>query len=167
MTPEPTPCWRAPVGSVESAAPVVILTTAGLSFAATSMTADDSLRVTCCCEPAVGVALPTVEDWTGRSKAPARSRTSTVPAEATTADRSDAAMTVGSPGPERRSRTTGAVATGGSAAGAADQPGCAQEGPLARAGSPGAGSYQRSEAGCPVGDAHAQRASGRGSGVGA
>src|SRR5690242_11695835 len=166
MKPEPTPVsGTAPSGSVVVPA-VVIFTTAGLSLAATSMTADDSLIETGCWLLPIVLPEPTVEVGTGLSNAPARSRTSTVPVDATTADRSEAAMTVPIPGPALRedggcwtcTGATGSVAT-------EDHCGWPQAGAAGRAGSPGAGSYQRS-AGWPDGEAHAQRASGRGSGVG-
>jgi hypothetical protein len=173
MKPEPTPVsGTLPKGSVVVPL-VVILTTAGLSLVATSMTADDSLTVTCWVPPMV-VAGPTFDDGAGLSNAPARSSTSTVPVEATTADRREAAMTVPMPGPARWLCDAGAgAAAAGSAvadpqAGADAQAGWGPHaGADARAGSPGAGSYQRSSAGWPEGEAHAQRASGRGSGVGA
>src|SRR3954447_22437118 len=165
MKPEPTPSAGTPPNGSVDAPPVVILTTAGLSFDATSMTAEDSLMVTGCV-PLVAVALPTDDVGTGRSKAPERSRTRTVPPEATTADRSEAATTVPRPGPERRTLVA-ATGTGSGATGAEVQAGWLQPGVALRAGSPGAGSYQRSEAGRSEGEAQAQRASGRGSGVGA
>src|SRR4051794_37960341 len=101
MKPEPTPVsGTLPNGSVDVPL-VVILTTAGLSFDATSMTADDSLMVTGWVLPVV-LTWPTVDEGAGLSNAPARSRTSTVPVEATTADSSEAAITVPMPGPARR-----------------------------------------------------------------
>src|SRR5436309_15881580 len=126
MKPEPTPsAGTPPNGSVE-APPVVILTTAGLSFAATSMTAEDSLMVTGCVPP-VAVALPTDDVGTGRSSAPVRSRTRTVPPDAMTADSSEAATTVARPGPDRTAlvRVTG---TGSGATGADVQAGWLQAG---------------------------------------
>src|SRR6187397_2415094 len=121
MKPEPTPvAGTPPNGSVVSPPlPVVILTTAGPSLAATSITADDSSIVTGCVPPVV-VALPIEAGGTGWSKAPLRSSTSTVPPDATTADRSDAAITVPRPGPWRRGLTgaAGVAAYGAAASGA-------------------------------------------------
>src|SRR4051795_6209582 len=110
MKPDPTPSdGMPPNGSADGLAPPgVILTTAGLSCEATSMTAEDSLIVTGCVPP-VAMALPTFEG-AGCANAPVRSSTRTVPPEAITADRSDAAITVPSPGPERRAGTTGVAA---------------------------------------------------------
>src|SRR3954447_21936406 len=115
IRPEPTPAAGTPPNGSVEAPPVVILTTAGLSLAATSMTAEDSLMVTGCVPP-VAVALPTDDDGTGRSNAPERSRTSTVPPEATTADSSEAATIVARPGPDRRA-LVGTTGTGSGAAG--------------------------------------------------
>ena len=83
------------------------------------MTADDSLIETGTWLLPTVLPAPTVEVGTGLSKAPDRSRTSTVPVDATTADRSDAAMTVPMPGPDLRedggcwtcTGATGSVAT--------------------------------------------------------
>src|SRR5512141_2063648 len=179
MTPEPTPSvGTLPNGSVVVPS-VVILTTAGLSLAATSMTADDSSIWTGCVLPVV-VPVPVVVWTTVRSNAPARSRTATVPPDATTADSNDAATIVPSPGPPRRVARVGLTAyAGGGGVVVSDWagwpqappgPGCPQPAgprPGTPEGSDGAGSYHRSPAGCPPGAAHAQRASGRGSGVGA
>ena len=122
MIPEPTPSvGTLPKGSVPWPS-TVILTTAGPTFAAASMTAEDSSMVTgcwpmtCCTEPAPDAAA-------GRSRAPVLSRISTVPPDARTADRSDAARTVPTPVPPRRCAGAAEVsgATGG-ATGAAGRP---------------------------------------------
>ncbi len=156
---------------------VVIFTTAGLTRAAASMTADDSSMVTGCRAPVCWEPLATAAG-AGRSKAPVRSRTATVPTEATVADSSDAATIVPSPAPLRRCGCTGWTgvdaaspqpgggvpppATGApQAAGAAAGSAAVPVGPGVPLGEDG----QRS-GGSPPG-AHAQRASGRGSGAGA
>src|SRR5882762_8515012 len=95
MTPEPTPVWGIwvpnPLVFVPSA---VMRTTAGLIFAATSMIADDSSRVTGCLAPTVVLleaAAPTVV--AGRLSAPDALRARNVPPEARIPPRSAARMT--------------------------------------------------------------------------
>ena len=101
MTPEPMPSVGTfPNGSLLWPS-TVILTTAGLTLAATSITADDSSIVTGVVSPVV-VPRPVVAGATVRSKAPLRSSTTTVPLEASTADSMDAARIVPTPGPPRR-----------------------------------------------------------------
>src|SRR4249919_426898 len=91
MTPEPTPVGGMTPRLPVSVAPVTrILTTAGLTFDATAMVADDSSIAT-------GWRAPALVDWgavtaaTGRSRAPTALSARTVPPEARTADSSAAA----------------------------------------------------------------------------
>ena len=178
MTPDPTPVLGMSVPNTPvSPLPVVvvILTTAGPAFAAASMTADDSSMVTGTCAP-VGCVAPAWVVVAVRSSTPARSRTTTVPPAARTADSREAVTTVPTPAPPRRRGVagwTGAAYAGGGA----DVPpaGAPHAGEYDDAGgSAGAGCDQRSccapgpvePADPEPGEAHAQRASGRGSGAG-
>ena len=79
---------------------VEIFTTAGPTRSAAPITADDSSMVTGCW-PAMGCATLGFEAGAGWSNAPARSRATTVPPEASTAARSAAATTVPAPAPPR------------------------------------------------------------------
>ena len=91
---------------------VSILTTAGPTLAAASMTADDSSMVTGCWEPVcvpVAIGRGRARRW---SKAPARSRTSTVPPEARTADSTETVTIVPRPAARRPPGFSGVVATG-------------------------------------------------------
>ena len=122
----------------------MILTTAGLTFAATSMVADDSSMVTGWTVPTllpcpVGDTMAVV-----RSRLPVAASAATVPVEARTADRSATARIEPVPERELRPRSTaGSVATAAT----------------------GAGSYQRSGVGGTVFSAERAQ-SGRASGVG-
>src|SRR5262245_44651702 len=96
MIPEPTPDSGIVPPPPSGDWPVaVIRTTAGLTFAATSMIADDSSRVTDWWV-AVWVLPP---DPAGRFRAPVASRTTTVPPEARTAESTAARTTVRVPAP--------------------------------------------------------------------
>src|SRR3954452_7138140 len=142
------------------------------------MTAEDSSMVTGCWAPTCALA-PVGVVVTVRPSAPVWLSTATVTPAARTADRSDAVTTVPSPGPPRRREgvagPTAAVYAGGGVveplsadpelpdAGRGVDACCAYDWPWAP-GSAGAGWYQRSACGCCPGEAHAHRASGRGSG---
>src|SRR5688572_29609261 len=97
MTPEPTPVSGMIPLDVSTPPLTVIRTTAGLAFAATLIVADDSSIVTGWLLAPTFVAFGVVETAAGRSSAPVALRATSVPPDASTADRSAAARTVPRP----------------------------------------------------------------------
>src|SRR5919197_1020191 len=104
MTPDPTPVsgiW--PPKPFVLTPSTVIRTTAGLTFAAASMIADDSSIVTGCWAPTV-VELPLFVGSAWRSNAPVALRARYVPPDAIVAARTDARSTGPMTPPRREAR---------------------------------------------------------------
>ncbi len=97
MTPEPTPVSGMIPLDVSTLPLTLMRTTAGLAFAATLIVADDSSIVTGWLLAPTVVVVGVVDTGAGRSSAPVALSATSVPPDASTADRSAAPKTVPSP----------------------------------------------------------------------
>src|SRR5919106_6281505 len=97
MTPEPTPVSGMIPLDVSTLPLTVMRTTAGLALAATLIVADDSSMVTGWLLAPTFVTVGVLDTGAGRSSAPVALRATSVPPDASTADRIAAPRTVPRP----------------------------------------------------------------------